>query len=134
MSEENKPMILVVERQLSTLTSLDALLSREGNRVTTCSSTTAAMEALAGQKFDLVIAGRSGPERHGAALVSKIKTLSPETRVLLLIEPGDEPIIAYAITAGADGLLRKTYTESQVLQRVERLLRVALVSHPTWIS
>jgi len=134
MTEDKKPRILVLDWQLSTLTSLDSLLSREGNHVTTCATAAAAMGVLSGHKFDLVIAGRCGPERDGAVLVSKIKTLSPETRVLLLIEPEDDPMIADAIAAGADGLLRKTYTEGQVLQRVERLLRVAQVSHPTWIS
>jgi two-component system sensor histidine kinase/response regulator len=125
MSEEKKPLILIVDRQLSTLTSLDTLLSREGYCVTTCSSSAEALKAVVGQRLDIVIAGRGGPERHGAVLVSKIKTLSPETRVLLLIESNDDSddsIVADAIAAGADGLLRRSYSESQVIQRVEGLI------------
>lgn len=122
MSEDKKPLILIVDRQLSTLTSLDALLSREGYRVTTCSSSAEALKAVAGQKLDLVIAGRAGSEHHGAALVSKIKALSPETSVLLLIESSDDAIVAAAIAAGVDGLLRRSYSDSQVIQRVERLI------------
>jgi DNA-binding NarL/FixJ family response regulator len=130
MSDEKKPLILIVDRQLGTLTTLDSLLSRAGYRVTTCSTSAETLKAVAGQKIDLVIAGRSGSERNGAILVAKIKTLSPETSVLLLVEPNDDSLIADAITAGADGLLRRSYTEGQVFQRVERLLSVVHASDP----
>lgn len=124
MAEEMKPMILIVDRNLNTLTSLDSLLSREGYRVSTCSSSGEALKAVAGQRLDLVVAGRVGPDRHGTSLVSKIKVLSPETSVLLLMDSNDSSIVAEAIAAGADGLLRRSYSESQVIQRVERLLHV----------
>ena len=124
MSEEEKPLVLIVDRDLSTLTSLDSLLSREGYRVTTCSSSAEALKAMAGQKLDLVIAGRAGPERNGAALVSKLKRLSPETNVLLLMDSNYDSVVADAIAAGADGLLRRSYSESQVIQRVEQLTHV----------
>jgi two-component system response regulator HydG len=124
MPEENKPLILIVDRDLSTLTSLDSTLSGQGLRVTTCSSSSEALKAVAGQRLDLVIVGRVGPERNGAALISKIKTLSPTTNVLLLMEVNDDSAVADLIEAGADGLLRRSYSDSQVIQRVERLLNV----------
>ena len=124
MSEEMKPLILIVDRQLSTLTSLDSLLSQHGYRVTTCSSSTEAMKAVAGQRLDLVIAGGDGPERPGSTLAAEIKALSPETSVLLLVETDDDSMVAGAIAAGVDGLLRRSYSDRQVIQRVERLLHV----------
>ena len=124
MSEEQKPLILIVDRHLNTLSSLDSVLSREGYRVSTCSSSAEALKAVAGQRLDLVVAGSVGPEPQGTVLVSKIKALSPETSVLLLMDSNDNSIVAEAIAAGADGLLRRSYSESQVLQRVERLLHV----------
>lgn len=123
MSEEKKPLILIADRQLGTLLSLDALLSLEGYRVTTCSSSAEALQAVARQKLDLVIAGRVGPERH-STLISKIKTLSPETNVLVLVESNEDAVIAESIAAGADGLLRRPYSEKQVIERVNRLLQV----------
>jgi DNA-binding NarL/FixJ family response regulator len=113
---------LLVDRRLSTLTSLESLLGRQGYRVITCSSSDEALKAVAGQRPHLVIAGKSGPERHGAALVAQIKSLSPETSVLFLMESHDDSMVSDAIAAGADGLLRRSYSESQVIQRVERLL------------
>jgi DNA-binding response OmpR family regulator len=124
MSEEQKPLILIVDRHLNTLSSLDSLLSREGYRVSTCSSSAEALKAVAGQRLDLVVAGSVGPDRLGTVLVSKIKALSPETSVLLLIDSNENSIVGEAINAGADGLLRRSYSESQVIQRVERLLHV----------
>jgi DNA-binding NarL/FixJ family response regulator len=122
MSEEKTPLILIVDRHLSTLTSLDSLLSGQGYRVRTCSSSIEALKAVAGQHLDLVIAGKVGTERRGTDLVSEIKALSPATSVLLLMESNDNSMVADAIMAGADGLLRRSYSESQVIQRVERLL------------
>ena len=124
MSEEQKPLILIVDQHLNTLTRLDSLLSREGYRVSTCSSSAEALKAVAGQKLDLVVAGRAGPDRDGTALVSQLKALSPETGVLLLMDSNDDAIVAEAIASGADGLLRRSYSDSQVIQRVERLLHV----------
>ena len=124
MSEDLKPRILIVDRHLETLTWLDSLLSREGYRVTTCPSSAQALKAVAGQRLDLVVVGRVGPDPHGMALVWKLKELSPETNVLLLMDSNDNAIVAEAIASGADGLLRRSYSESQVIQRVERLLHV----------
>jgi len=123
MSEDKRPLILIADRQLATLLSLDALLSLEGYQVTTCSSSFEALKAVARKKVDLVVAGRVGPERH-ATLVSKIKTISPETNVLVLTESDEDSIFAESIAAGADGLLRRPYSESQVIERVNRLLHV----------
>lgn len=122
MPEDANPLVLIVDRHLNTLNSLDSLLSREGYRVATCTSAAEALKAVAGQKIDLVIAGMPVAEQGEATLVSRIKALSPETRVLVFMETDDTSRATDTLTAGADGLLRKSYSESQVILRVERLL------------
>jgi len=121
MSEEKRPLILIADRQLATLLSLDALLSLEDYRVTMCSSSSEALKAVAREKLNLVIAGRVGPLPH-STLVSQIKTISPETNVLVLIESDEDSMLAESIAAGADGVLRRPYSESQVIERVNGLL------------
>ncbi len=121
MSEEKRPLILIADRQLATHLSLDALLSLEGYRVTMCSSSSEALKAVAREKLNLVIAGRVGPLPH-STLVSQIKTISPETNVLVLIESDEDSMLAESIAAGADGVLRRPYSESQVIERVNGLL------------
>ena len=121
MSEEKRPLILIADRQLATLLSLEALLRLEGYRVTMCSSSSEALKAVAREKLNLVIAGRVGPLPH-STLVSKIKTISPETNVLVLIESDEDSMLAESIAAGADGVLRRPYSESQVIERVNGLL------------
>lgn len=122
MSEDAKPLVLIADRHLSTLTRMDSLLSRQGYRVTPCSSAVETLKAVAGQRIDLVIVGAVGTEQEGSALVSRLKSASPETNVLLLTEANDDSAVTRAITAGADGILRRSYTEDQVIQRIERLL------------
>lgn len=127
MTSEKNPQILIVDRQLQILNALDSLLSRKGYRVSTCCSAQEAMQAVAGGAIDLVIAGGVGAERNSAALAVRIKRLSPSTSILLLMDAEDESFVAHAVAAGADGLLRRSYTESQVMQRVERILQGAQV-------
>lgn len=122
MFEEVKPLVMIVGSDLSSLTWLDHLLSREGHRVTLCCSPAEALKAVAGLKLDLVIVGSGRPEHSGEALIRKIKTLSPQTNILLLMEAGDDPVFADAIASGAEGLLRRSYSESQVMQRVDQAL------------
>src|SRR6188472_3864622 len=104
MSGDKRPLILIADRQLGPLLSLESLLSLEGYRVTPCASSFAVLNAIARQRPDLVIAGRVGPESP-SALVSHIKAQSPATSVLLLMESGDASLVAQAIAVGADALL-----------------------------
>lgn len=122
MPHKKTPRILVVNRDLDTLTSLDFLLTREGYRVTLCSSLSEALRAIARRGFDLVIAGTREEEGNGLDLVWKIEEVSPGTRVVLLLEPDCGRSYRYMINAGADGLLMKPYTGNQLTERVERLL------------
>ena len=125
MSDDRRPLILIADRRLGTLLSLESLLSFEGCRVTPCASSFAVLKAVARRRPDLVIAGRVGPGRP-PDLVSHIKAQSPATSVLLLMESRDDALVAQAIAAGADAVLRRPYSERQVIEQVNRLLNVAL--------
>ena len=123
MSGDKRPLILIADRQLGTFLSLESLLSLEGYRVTPCASSFAVQKSVARQRPDLVIAGRVGPESP-PALVSHIKAQSPATSVLLLMESGDASLVAQAIAVGADALLSRPCTERQVIEQVNRLLKL----------
>jgi DNA-binding response OmpR family regulator len=125
LTDEKKGLILIVDRDLESLAWLDSLLTREGFRVTLCCSPDDALKAISTRRVDLVIVGSGKPEHSGEALIMKIKDLTPDTGILLFMEPGDEPDFAEIIAAGADGLLRKSYSVAQVHRQVDRLLMAA---------
>jgi len=123
MSAEKKPLILVVADDLGKLTYLDSLLGRKGNLVTTCSTRADAEKAVAGHKVDLIIVGKMGEEGEENALIWKIKTLSPGTQSIQLVDNPDWAATVAPLNAGADELLSAPYSEEDLLESIRRLLR-----------
>jgi DNA-binding NtrC family response regulator len=122
MSDEKKPLILVVADDLGRLTYLDSLLGRKGNLITTCSTRADAEKAVAGHKLDLVIVGKMGEEGDENALIWKVKNLSPGTKIIQLVDNPDWAASVAPLNAGADELLSKPYSEEDLLESIQRLL------------
>ena len=122
MSIEKQPLILVVADDLGKLTTLDSLLGRKGNLVTTCSTRADAEKAVAGHKVDLIIVGKMGEEGEENALIWKIKQLSPGTQSIQLVDNPDWAASVAPLNAGADELLSAPYSEEELLETVKRLL------------
>jgi DNA-binding NtrC family response regulator len=55
-------------------------------------------------------------------LIGRIKELRPDTRAILLVEPGDWPSPLDATDAGADDLQRKRFGAGELFMSVSRLL------------
>jgi|SRR5579859_5299327 len=122
MSDAKKPLILVVADDLRRLTYLDSFLGRKGNLITTCSTRADAEKAVAGHKLDLVVVGKMGEEGDENALIWKVKSLSPGTRIIQLVDNPDWAASVAPLNAGADELLSAPYSEEELLESVQRLL------------
>ncbi|HLY09157.1 MAG TPA: hypothetical protein VKW04_07650 [Planctomycetota bacterium] len=122
MADLQKPLILVVDGDLGKLTTLDSLLGRAGNLITTCSTFPDAQKAVAGNKVNLVIIGRMGDEGEELALTWKVKDISPSTKVLLLKDSKDYADSVAPLDPGADELLSAPYTNDELLATVTALL------------
>lgn len=66
-----------------------------------------ALEALAGYRPDLVLIDMGLPEMDGAALVVTIRNWWPGLPCVILSGHGEEPYIARALEAGAQGYIVK---------------------------
>ncbi len=124
MFDKSEPRIMVVDQDLGMLTSMDSLLTRQGYLVTICSSSAEALSAVARNGLDVVIAGATDSEWDGTALVSRIKGLSPGMKVVLVLNGNCSKGYIEKMARSADALLVKPYSESQVLDKVERLLGI----------
>jgi two-component system response regulator HydG len=121
---DKQPLILVVDPDVDTLTSLYFILDGEGYLVATVHPTIDALKGVVEQKPDLVIAGQEAFDWNGMDLVRKIREISPDTRILLLVDPGDQLGSSKAKRSGADQLVFKPYTRVKVLEGVGALLPV----------
>ena len=64
MSPSHRYRILVVDDEVSVLTTYRLILERQGYEVAACGSSREAMDALRGQNFDLVLCDYSLEEQH----------------------------------------------------------------------
>ena len=116
--------ILVVDDEPSILLSLSHLLSNDGAVVITCSRIEEAEEALDRYQFDLVIAdirlsGVYGIE--GLELLSYVKKVSPDTKVIVMTAYGSEDLQVSAYKRGAYHYFEKPVDMGELVRKVEDL-------------
>jgi DNA-binding NtrC family response regulator len=116
--------ILIVDDEPSILLSLSHLLSNDEVVVITCSRIEEAEEALDRYKFDLAIAdirlsGVYGIE--GLELLSYIKGISPETKVIIMTAYGSDGVKESAYTRGAYHYYEKPIDMGDLVGKVEDL-------------
>lgn len=116
--------ILIVDDEAVILMALAHLLSNETTLVITSSRIEEAEEALSRYKFDLVIADirLSGVEGiEGLELLSYIKSISPETQVIIMTAYGSDEMKNMAYERGAYHYFEKPIDMDDLIKMVEEL-------------
>jgi DNA-binding response OmpR family regulator len=122
MVDERKPLLLVVTDDLRRLSRLDDLLVRKGYLVTTCSTHSDAVRAIAGKKLDMVLVSKMGDVGDENALIWKVKNLCPKARAILLDDHPDWASSVAPLNSGADEVLTAPYSDEDLLECVKSLL------------
>jgi len=122
----NQPTrILVVEDDPAILTGLEEKLAIEGYRVKTAADGEAAQDRLAEEAFDLVVLDLMLPKLDGLSVLRWLRKRDRELPVLILSAKGREEDKVAGLKAGADDYLAKPFGLSELLARVEALIRRA---------
>ncbi len=119
--------ILIVEDEAALVELLRYNLETAGYAVRVALNGSAAEEALAEQRFDLVLLDWMLPEVPGIELCRRIRQ-RPETRtlpVIMLTARGEEVDRVRGLTTGADDYVVKPFSINEVLARVKALIRRA---------
>lgn len=118
----NGPMILVVddERSISEVVSL--YLTRAGYRVKVVHDGAAALQALAGQKPDLVILDLMLPEVDGLEITRQLRAQG-ETPIIMLTARRSEADRILGLEMGADDYVVKPFSPQELVSRVRAVLR-----------
>jgi adenylate cyclase len=117
--------ILVVDDLPQNVRLLEAILAPRGYRVAAAPSGRAALEHVAAAPVDLVLLDILMPEMDGYA-VCRVLRAQPSTSflpVVMITASGEQEKVA-AIEAGADDFIQKPFEQSELLARVQSLLRI----------
>ena len=126
-----KERILVVDDEPSIRKYLQTLLEVDGYEVFTVSSGKEALERLeTGERPDFIILDVLMPEMDGVEATARVKTASPDTRVLILTSFGEDEKVFAAIRAGAQGYLLKDIHPGELVTAVRQAYQGKVQLHP----
>ncbi len=114
--------LLVVEDDRSNLESLERLLSKEDYKVLTAPDARVALEVLRKQRAHIVLTDLMMPGLSGIDLLKAIKTVSPETEVILMTAYGTVETAVEAMRAGAYDFVEKPLKRMQILKTVAKAM------------
>jgi two-component system OmpR family response regulator len=117
------PRILVIEDDPELAANLAAGLKDAGYQVVQAADGDAGLAAAQKEAFDAMIVDRMLPKRDGLSVISTLRGMSNQTPVLILsaLDQVDDRVTG--LRAGGDDYLPKPYALSELLARLEALLR-----------
>ncbi|MGC2196419.1 MAG: response regulator transcription factor [Terriglobales bacterium] len=115
--------ILLVEDEAALRISLSERLRREGYVVEVASDGARALEQATTRAFDLIILDARLSGRNGIEVCRDIRDAGLANSILLLTSQGQTAERVLALKLGADDCVPKPFEMSEVLARIEALLR-----------
>lgn len=117
--------LLLVEDDRSNLESLERLFSRDGYRVLTTSDAKSALEMLRKHRVHVVVTDLMMPGLSGMDLLKAIKTITPETEVVMMTAYGTVETAVEAMRAGAYDFVEKPLKRMQITKTVAKAIEKA---------
>lgn len=118
----DRPLILVAADDAELRTRFYAVLEFEGYRVATLRNDTETLRYVSEFKPELVILGVPTPEQPAEELVGRLKSISPQTSVLLLADASKAGSTDGPMERGADERVLQPCRDETVVRAVDRLL------------
>ncbi len=112
--------VLVVDDDLAICSALEELISTEGFQVTTSTSAEEALKLLSEKTFPLVLSDIMMPGMSGIEMLEKIKSISPETIVVMMTGYSSIKGAITAIKTGAQDYLIKPIKYDDIMLMLER--------------
>ena len=122
MSAERKTSILLVEDEENLHEALKLNLELEDFDVTSAFDGAAALKAVEGEYFDLIIMDVMLPEMDGIAVTETIRLSNNEVPILILSAKNSSADRVLGLKKGADDYLTKPFNLEELLLRVNKLI------------
>jgi two-component system nitrogen regulation response regulator GlnG len=118
----NSARILVADDEPAIRWLLDRLLRQAGHTVVAAADGPAALNLAAGEAFELAFVDVRMPELDGLDVLTRLRTASPDTAVIVMTAHGNVRSAVEAMQRGAYDYLTKPFDTDEVLLLVERAL------------
>jgi two-component system response regulator HydG len=123
--QKEGPLVLVVDDDPSTCTTLEKILARRGHRVGTASNGERAVAMARATQYDIVIVDIKLPTINGLETYLAIKEMHPSVMAIMITGFGQEmaDVVADALANQAYACLHKPLEMERVLELVDELWR-----------
>jgi PAS domain S-box-containing protein len=127
---KNKPVILVVDDQLSNIELLEGFLVREGYEIIGAESGEEALGKLSGNHVDLVLLDVKMPRMSGFEVLTKLRANKKTERipVVMITSYNENEARVKAFESGCDDFISKPFDQYELLARVKSLLRIKFLN------
>jgi two-component system alkaline phosphatase synthesis response regulator PhoP len=122
MSTERKTSILLVEDEENLHEALKLNLELEGYEITSAFDGAAALKAVQGEFFDLIILDVMLPEMDGINVTETIRISNNDVPILILSAKNSSADRVLGLKKGADDYLTKPFNLEELLLRVHKLI------------
>ncbi len=129
-SVQGHPTVLIVDDEVPMLTSMRYFLEREGYRVVTAETGTAALEAAGAERPALIVLDIMLPDVDGLEVTRRIRQML-RVPIMMVSARGDEVDKVVGLEVGADDYLAKPFGPREFVARVRAAIRRGSNAGPT---
>ena len=122
MGPRSDPPILIVEDEAKIRKLLSTMLAARGYSCVAVESVGEAMARLSERPFGLILLDLFMPDQDGLELFRAMRAARDETPVLVVTGTDDPTLLELVLIEGAQGTLRKPFTEEELGEKLERYL------------
>ncbi len=125
-----KPRILIVEDEVAIRTGLIDVFTYHGYETAHATEGPEGLRMALGGRFDLVLLDVMLPGMDGFEICQRIREQHPDQAVIMLTAKTEEEDIVHGLSLGADDYVAKPFSVTQLVLRVQAVLRRTRPSAP----
>ena len=122
MAHSEKYQILIADDEIAITEGLSALLELEGYQTQTCNDGNKAVHLIEEHAFDLLLVDLMMPGKSGLDVLKTVRTMRPETEVIIITGKGSIANAVEAIKSGAYDYLTKPVDGNRLRAIIRRAL------------
>jgi excisionase family DNA binding protein len=120
-----KVSILVIDDEETILALFQSTLGELGHTVVAAGSSAEGLEFVKQRHFDIVFLDLKMPGMDGADLFRQIKIAEPKLPVIIITGYPDGEMMARALAEGPFGVMKKPFSESDIVATLSNFIRAA---------